>query len=879
VIDWRENYGLETTLWLKLPRVFLSFPLECVLPIILTPITKHPDAIGHLNDLSKEVGQDWFKMLCDCVAINGLSALDDDTYKTLYALFRKRASYLRLKPTTGVVAPAAAATASDFLESLSAFSNFKKLESTLGLTLTKRITLLFGANSSGKSSLCESLKVLASPETPSRPLENVRRSAVSAVSFGYKFRSDTTPQNWTPAVGYGLRTSTVKYFDTGIALKNVKHPVEPGRIIELTPFKLHVFEWLTVLTTQFRDRLQEEQASNATRLREALEGIRAQFSRFKGRLLASIDQNTLVGLAAEIKLGEAFSQLAELSDKQLRAADLEKALSEEGLKLLGAEHRDLQSFLSSLNKLLDAAEELWKLDPAAKATDLAAKISAQQLLAKTLIPEGATLEKLLAILRATNPICDLSSAAGHACPLCKRPLTISEVDLFKQYHDLLTGELEKEITAIRSDLGQAEQLAKTAHRINRDDWDKSILPTEALEEAKRGSELIVESCDLSKEPTEEAKHALASLRILAARVTQQMREKAAALEAARTGEDELRKQLVSVQSEVENLEYEKSISDHLRELRQVETLHSEDKYWHSKLPPFTPLLKKITDASKKANEELVVADFETRLNAEYKALTEKPMTSFGVTLARKGSESSVTVLPQIGGKEIEGVLCEGEQRVHALALFFAELETCPQSVVVFDDPISSFDYNHIANYCIRIRDFAVNHPDHQLIILTHNWEFFVQLQTTINAARLNHALSVQVLENCAIVGDYSEKIGELKTEIGDLLALAGEPTKAQKEDLAGKLRRLIEAVVNTHVFNNQRHQYKQKNQPVSEFQSFTKLVPLLQAEATTLRDLYAKLSVTEHDDPRTAYVNTDKATFQVRYDQVLSIEAAIEARK
>jgi energy-coupling factor transporter ATP-binding protein EcfA2 len=849
------------------------------LRITFTPITKHPDAIGHLNNLAKEVGKTWFTMLCDFVAINGASTLDDDTYKTLYAIFRGTASYLGLKPTAGVVSPTIASTASDFLEKLSGFSNFKKLENTLELTLTKRITLLFGANSSGKSSLCESLKVLASPETPSRPLENVRRSSGSALSFGYKFRSDTTPQTWTPAVGYGLRTSTVKYFDTGIALKNVKHPVEPGRIIELTPFKLHVFEWLTALTTQFRDRLQQEQASNATRLRQALEGIRAQFSRFNGRLLASIDQNSLAGLGGEIKLGEAFSQHAELSDKQLRGFDLEKALSEEGLKLLRAEHRDLQSFLSTLNKLLDSAEELWKFEPTAKAIDLAAKISAQQLLAKTLIPEGATLEKLLAILRATNPICDLGSAAGHSCPLCKRPLTISEVDLFKQYHDLLTGELEKEITAIRSDLGQAEQLVKTVRRINRDDWDKSILPTEALEEAKRGSELIVESCDLSKQPSEEAKNALASLRILAARVTQQMTEKATALEAARTGEAELRKQLVSVQSEIEDLEYQTSVSDHLQELRDVETLHSEDEYWHSKLPPFTPLLKKITDASKEANEELVVSDFETRLNAEYKALTEKSMTAFGVTLARKGSESSVTVLPQIGGKEIEGVLCEGEQRVHALALFFAELETCPQSVVVFDDPISSFDYNHIANYCIRIRDFAVNHPNHQLVVLTHNWEFFVQLQTTINTAGLNNALSVQVLENCAIVGDYSEKIDELKTEISDLLALPGEPTKVHKEDLAGKLRRLIEAVVNTHVFNNQRHQYKQKSQTVSEFQHFTKLVPLLTTEATALRDLYGKLSVTEHDDPRTAYVNTDKATFQSRYDQVLLIESAIESRK
>ena len=248
-------------------------------------------------------------------------------------------------------------------------------------------------------------------------------------------------------------------------------------------------------------------------------------------------------------------------------------------------------------------------------------------------------------------------------------------------------------------------------------------------------------------------------------------------------------------------------------------------------------------------------------------------------LARKGTDAAVKVLPQVGDNDIEGVLCEGEQRVHALALFFAELETCPHSVLVFDDPISSFDYNYIANYCTRLRDLTLQHPVRQIIVFTHNWEFFVQLQSTLNQAQLGAHLSVQVLENCACVTDYSEKAEDLKKDIGNVLDASGEPTKAQKEDVAGKMRRLIEAVVNTHVFNHQRHQYKQKSQPISDFQSFTRIVPLLPAEATMLRDLYAKLSITEHDDPRNAYVNTDKAMFQTRNTQILGIETAVKARK
>jgi hypothetical protein len=41
---------------------------------------------------------------------------------------------------------------------------------------------------------------------------------------------------------------------------------------------------------------------------------------------------------------------------------------------------------------------------------------------------------------------------------------------------------------------------------------------------------------------------------------------------------------------------------------------------------------------------------------------------------------------------------------------------------------------------------------------------------------------------------------------------------------------------------------------------------------------HGKLSITEHDDPRTAYVNTDKAMFQTRYAQIVAVETAIKAR-
>lgn len=840
----------------------------------------HPDAVGYLSDLAEEVNKPWFSMICDITAGSGVSVLDQPTLDTLSALYTEKASYIGAKPAATVVTAAPAADPVDFLEQLSSFANFKFLGDALEISFEKRITLVFGTNGSGKSSLCESLKVLAASEPPNRPLENVRATGTAIPEFCYKFKSDSELQKWTPAVGFGPRRTTVKYFDAVIAIENVKDPVEPGRVIVLTPFRLQIFEWTKTLTTKLREELQRSQRDNSVKLTYSLKEIQMDFAKFEGHPLSVIDDETVAVLQTQVDLGEGFVHQKLLSEKQAAAAELERAASEEGLRLLRAEYRELEVFLNSLNVLLSSAARLWALQPASKAKTLAEKQVEQELLAKVLIPKDGTLDALLDLLHAASPLCKMEDAAGHACPLCKRDLGVPEVELFRRYYDLLVGDLEKDISVLKVDIAKAREFATAVVNESQKTWGEyTTIPSEVLTVAKTGSDLIVISCDISIEPTVEATAALESLETLWAVWVAQLELKKNAIDVAAKGRDELVEQLAKLRREIEPLEYGQAIAERLDQLKEAQQMVTEATFWDSRLPAFIPLLKKITDKAKEAHEELVVVDFEARLNAEYLSLAEKDMAAFGVILARRGSDAVVTVLPQIGGNDIGVVLSDGEQRVHALALFFAELETCPQSVLVFDDPVSSFDYNYIANYCARLRDFAHKHPTRQIIVLTHNWDFFAQFQMTLNQSGLGQHLSVKVLENCDFVADYSENINLLKNDIVAVLTAVHEPSKVTKEIVAGKMRRLIEVVVNTHVFNNQRHQYKQKRQHISVFRDFTEIVALLPSEATTLSDLFSKLSTSEHDDPRNAYVNTDKAMFQSRYDQILNIETAIAARK
>ena len=89
--------------------------------------------------------------------------------------------------------------------------------------------------------------------------------------------------------------------------------------------------------------------------------------------MAIIDDSTVAVLPSQIKLGEGFTEQKLLNEKQVATAALEKAASEEGLKLLKAEHRELETVLTSLGTLLNSATGLWALEPVSKAKSLATK--------------------------------------------------------------------------------------------------------------------------------------------------------------------------------------------------------------------------------------------------------------------------------------------------------------------------------------------------------------------------------------------------------------------------------------------------------------------------------------------------------------------------
>ena len=164
------------------------------------------NASGYLLELKDTVNQNWFSAAVEqAISSNGTAisqqdlesiwnyALGAENYTPITANLFVQSNLSQGKPPLV------------FLEDINSFRNFKKLSTNLNLTFHKKITIIFGKNGSGKSSVCEALKVLANPNTPNTPLNNVRNPTNSeSPSFSYRFSGWSAPSVWSRSLGLSL---------------------------------------------------------------------------------------------------------------------------------------------------------------------------------------------------------------------------------------------------------------------------------------------------------------------------------------------------------------------------------------------------------------------------------------------------------------------------------------------------------------------------------------------------------------------------------------------------------------------------------------------------------------------------------------------------
>jgi hypothetical protein len=231
------------------------------------------------------------------------------------------------------------------------------------------------------------------------------------------------------------------------------------------------------------------------------------------------------------------------------------------------------------------------------------------------LPKGVDPETFMALLEITSTVCPLAEAEGHSCPLCQRELREHEITLFRKYHDLLNGLLERDIETLEASSQKAQEYLKALSELNLEKLKELVaVPPALLIEAIDATKPILADSNAVRDPSPESIAALHVVETLEQKIRLMADGKRFAIEAATIGRATLLTQLVALQNEVEDLEYTNMVAAELEKFKAIQRMMKSADFWDETLGAFPALLRKITVKAKEAYVDLVVSDFEARLN-------------------------------------------------------------------------------------------------------------------------------------------------------------------------------------------------------------------------------------------------------------------------
>ncbi|PKP32041.1 MAG: hypothetical protein CVT99_06100 [Bacteroidetes bacterium HGW-Bacteroidetes-16] len=161
-------------------------------------------------------------------------------------------------------------------------------------------------------------------------------------------------------------------------------------------------------------------------------------------------------------------------------------------------------------------------------------------------------------------------------------------------------------------------------------------------------------------------------------------------------------------------------------------------------------------------------------------------------------------------------LSEGEKTAIAFAYFLTELKSLKKenklkdTIIFFDDPISSLDSNHIFQVRSLIQHFFNNKEDYlQLFISTHNFEFFSVLldsklfknenKANINPEKCPYYLINRTTEDTSIIKNLPKALRSHKSEYAHIFSILKDYNESPAKEtfefkilLPNALRRFLE---------------------------------------------------------------------------------------
>jgi ABC-type transport system involved in cytochrome c biogenesis ATPase subunit len=670
---------------------------------------------------------EWARFIVRLVLSSGraLSSVDLDT---AYALFLQEKGFeKRALPTEADIAvetDVAEREATLVLDALSEVKGVNAIVPGSTIELNQGLTILFGENGTGKTGYVRVLKLMADCRTADDILPNINDSSgpsVPSASVQYHLGDDERTLQWQGERGQAPFTR-MPIFDSPA----VNFHIDDDLDYVYTPASLSLFGHVTNGIKGLQKCLDQE-------IKTLSGGNAALLSRFdrKSSLYAAIET---IGAATDLDALEGFAKVGDgaadhIKTLQLAVASLRSNAATQGITI---QQRRERVFVEA-KVFTDAVTQL-SLDTYNAAIKRLGELRADYesfrstLFAAAALPAGPD-ESWEDFVRAGDAYrAHLERVGVHdesRCVYCRQPLNFDALELVGKYREYLEDKIAIEIGKTEAALAELAEPILTSQLPDTQSLTSELEEVDDESDEIRRLRALLVLADALRRRLEDRTEVSAELVGPAGAVAKAIDT---ALLDIRATLGELRKQSQNRTEELQKkekelIEYEARVElskSWLEVMRVVEDARRSDKL--SKLAKKLPvLLRRVTELSKIASDQLINRNFGQLFEEECKALRAPPLKLEFV--GREGKAQRRKVLA--GKHRPSKVLSEGEQKVVAISDFLAEARligiTAP---IIFDDPVSSLDHRHIEEVADRVTVIA---QANQVIVFTHDILFATSL--------------------------------------------------------------------------------------------------------------------------------------------------------
>lgn len=605
------------------------------------------------------------------------------------------------------------------------------------------LTVVYGDNGAGKTGYIRILKSACRARGQERILGNVVSGTsplAPVVAIKYKVGTEPEPREWVGTGGDEF-VSRVSVFDTQCAAVYLTEKTD----VAFRPFGLDLFDKLVKACKYVRVKLEGEQRALVS---NSLTVVQAQIP--EGTAVAKF----LVNISSLTK-SDAVQALANLStDEEGRLTLLEKSVLD-----LQANDPDklIKQLTLRVGRLQTLVRHLKDVEAALSADAVAAVFRARtegrrkSEEAKRL--REATFQEGMLVGTGTEPWTALWESArqfsqelaypgkafpvaeeGAHCVLCQQNLEHAAAHRLKQFEAFVASTTERELQRLRENFARlrkafvelktvTEAVEETLKeiRIEHEAVADTIAAALAASESRRMAVIAALSED---------KDLAGDSPILVSVVLETealAREVEARIKTLRTNTtDETRKHMTF---EVQELRARKLLAPHQQTV--LDDIERRKKYAACGLCIEETKTQTITQKSSAVTKAVVSQRLKKSFSNE---LVNLAFSHIEVELKELGGADGVfyhkLVFTRAPGVDLPKVVSEGEQRCLSIAAFFAELSTADElSGIVFDDPVSSLDYQWRQGVARRLVQEA---KTRQVIVFTHDVVFLLLLKQFAN---------------------------------------------------------------------------------------------------------------------------------------------------